>query len=287
MAKVLLNNELLRTFVAVAERRSFTQAAGALFRTQSAVSMQIKRLESSLGVRLFHRGAQCVELSSAGNALLNHARRMLALNDEAVAQLSAASMQRALRIGVMEDYGSSVLQPALTRLVAAVPGVRIEVSTGLTSLMLKRLGSDFDLVIAMHPAGHNDGTLLYREQAMWASGPGCRVGGRGPIALALYREGCLLRTWATEALDAIGKAWHLGFVGESAETVQSIAAKGKMLTVVKSSMFPWQLLPVAARLGLPQLPAAEVRLHRAPMLSRSDSVLADRLSGLLQPSLQS
>lgn len=282
MAKVLLNTELLKAFVAVAEQRSFTRAAIALHRTQSAVSMQVKRMEGTLGVELFCRYPQHIELSYAGGTLLTYARRMLTLNDEAVAQVCTSSKDRALRIGVMEDYGSLVLQPILARLSVDASPLPIEVVTGLTSLMLGRLGLEFDLVIAMHPQGTGGGVLLRREQAVWAVGVGCQMGGPEPLALALYRPGCLLRTWATEALDAEGRPWRLGFVGESARSVQTTAADSKMLTVVKSSMFPRQLRRVAASQALPRLPAADVRLHRSTLLSRSTSLFVDRLVEQLQ-----
>jgi len=105
MAKVLMKGELLEAFVTVAEQRSFTRAAIALHRTQSAVSMQVGRLECSLGIELFHRSARRVELSAAGCNLLDYARRILALNDEAVMHVSTAPEEGPLRIGVMEDYG--------------------------------------------------------------------------------------------------------------------------------------------------------------------------------------
>jgi len=170
------------------------------------------------------------------------------------------------------------------RLDAAAPNVSIEVVTGLTSLMLERLGTDYDLVIAMHAAGHGGGVLLRREQAVWAAGAGYQVSASEPLALALYPPGCLLRAWATDALDSVGRRWRLSFVGESSGAVQAIAAKGKMLTVAKSSMFPRQLRRLGARHGLPRLPAAEVRLHRSPRLSRSAGLLTDRLTKDLQAS---
>ena len=279
-----MKSELLKAFVTVAEQRSFTRAATVLHLTQSAMSMQVKRLECSLGVELFHRSARRVELSAAGCKLLNYARRILALNDEAVLQVSTAPEEGTLRIGVMEDYGGLVLHPTLMRLGAAAPGATVEVVTGLTSLMLERLGTDYDVVIAMHAAGYGGGVFLRTEQAVWAAGPGYQVSASDTLELALYRPGCLLRAWATEALDAVGRPWRLSFVGESSGAVQAIAAKSKMLTVAKSSMFPRPLRPIGAGHGLPRLPAGEVRLHRSPRLPRSAGIFTDRLIKELQAS---
>jgi len=279
MASLLLDTDLLRAYVAVVEHRSFTRAAGALHRTQSAVSMQIARLEGALGVALLQRRPEGVQTTEAGARLLGHARRMLALNDEAVADVAATRAGAPLRIGAMEDYATGVLQPALAALAAhAVPP--IEVVTGLTSTMLPRLGADFDLVIAMHPAGQGSGALIRREQPVWAAGPGFAAAphdGHAPLPLALYPEGCLLRAWAIQALDAAGRAWRLDFVGQSHGAVQAAAAQGRALTVVKADLFPRGLRRVAARHRMPPLPAADVRLHRAPRLSRSAAAYADRL----------
>src|SRR5258705_10299347 len=110
-----LDPELLRAFVAVADHRSFTRAAAMLNRTQSAVSMQIKRLEDRLGVELFSRTTVNVDLSSAGEGLLGYARRILKLNDEAVGRLRDHKGEGVGRLGVMDDYGSIVVPPLLAR----------------------------------------------------------------------------------------------------------------------------------------------------------------------------
>src|SRR5215467_2672061 len=109
MTSPVLDPDLLKAFVAVADHRSFTRAAVMLNRTQSAVSMQVKRLEGRLGVELFNRTRANVDLSSAGEGLLGYARRILALNDEAVARLREHKVEGVVRLGVMDDYGTAIL----------------------------------------------------------------------------------------------------------------------------------------------------------------------------------
>src|ERR671924_507916 len=104
-----LDPDLLKAFVAVADHRSFTRAAVALNRTQSAVSMQVKRLEERLQAELFHRTKANVDLSSAGEGLLGYARRILALNDEAVGKLRERKIEGVVRLGVMDDYGTLIV----------------------------------------------------------------------------------------------------------------------------------------------------------------------------------
>lgn len=277
MSAPVLDPDLLQAFVAVADHRSFTRAAATLNRTQSAVSMQIKRLEDRLGVALFHRTTLSVELSAAGEGLLGYARRILMLNDEAVGRLRDHRVEGVVRLGVMDDYGSIVVPPLLSRFVGGYPRIHVEMETGLTATMPGRLGEAYDLVIAMHPQGFGGGELLRREQAVWAAGASHRAEQLNPLPVALYPQGCLFRKWATAALDTAGRPWRLAFVSHSLAAVESIAAHGLAVTVVKSGTFPSKLRLLGERDGLPPLPAADIRLHRAAKLSPAASLLADHL----------
>jgi len=270
-----LDPELLKAFVAVADNRSFTRAATMLNRTQSAVSMQIKRLEDRLGVVLLQRSNSHVDLSPTGEDLLGYARRILTLSDEAIARLGERKIAGIVRLGVMDDYGTAVMPPLLADFMADHPAIHVEMETGLTSTMPARLGEAYDLVIAMHPEGHNEGEFLRREQAVWAVGAE-PIEASDPLPVALYPRGCLFRDWAMAALDDAKRPWRLAFVSRSA-AVEQIAAQGLAVTVVKAGTFPARLRPLSERDGMPPLPGAEIRLHCAPTLSRSASLLADHL----------
>ena len=277
MSSPILDPDLLKAFVAVADQRSFTRAAAMLNRTQSAVSMQIKRLEDRLQAELFHRTKANVDLSAAGEGLLGYARRILTLNDEAIGRLRERTVEGVVRLGVMDDYGTLVVPPLIASFVAGYPLIHIEMETGLTSSMTARLGEAYDLVIAMHPEGQGDGEFLRREQAVWAAGPQQAVEGANPLPLALYPQGCLFGKWAVEALDAAQRPWRLAFISHSLAAVESIAMQGLAVTVVKAGTFPSKLRRLSDRDGMPPLPAADIRLHRASNLSRPASLLADHL----------
>ncbi len=150
---ITLELDLLQAFVAVADQRSFTRAASALNRTQSAISTQIRRLEDRLSAELFRRPTARVELSPTGERLLGYARRMLDLNAEALSRLSHHKVEGVVRLGVMEDYGVLFVPALLARFAAAHPFVQVEMEIGLTSPMIERLGCDLDVLVAMHPAG--------------------------------------------------------------------------------------------------------------------------------------
>jgi DNA-binding transcriptional LysR family regulator len=272
-----LDPELLQAFVAVADQRSFTRAAATLNRTQSAVSMQIKRLEHRLGVELFHRTKANVDLSPSGEGLLGYARRILSLNDEAIEHLRERKVEGVVRLGVMDDYGATVVPPLLASFLGGYPLIQVEMETGLTFSMPARLGEAYDLVIAMHPAGRGDGEFLCREQAVWAASAEHPVEEQDPLPVALYPQGCLFRRWAMEALDAAKRRWRLAFVSHSLAAADAIAAQGLAVTVVKSGTFPPRLRRLSERDGMPPLPAADICLHRAANLSHAGVLLADHL----------
>lgn len=273
-----LDPDLLRAFLAVADHRSFTRAAAILNRTQSAVSVQIRRLEERLSVRLFHRTRSGVALSAAGHELLVYARRLLDLNAEAVDALRPCKRDAVVRLGVMEDYGTIVIPPLLAHFAKSRPEIRVEIETGLTATIPARLGEDYDLVIAMHPQGSGKGELLRREQAVWAAAASYSAGAQRPtLPVALYPPGCLFRQWAADALDAAGRPWRLAFVSRTIAAVEAIAAQGLAITVVKAGTLPPRLRVLSERDGMPPLPAADIRLHRARDLSRPAVLLADHL----------
>jgi len=282
MTAPALDPDLLKAFVAVAEHRSFTRAAHALHRTQSAVSVQIRRLEDRLGTKLFLRTRAGVALTAAGDELLVYARRLLDLNAEAVDALRACKREAVVRLGVMDDYGTIVIPPLLARFAKSHPDIRVEIETGLTATMPARLGETYDLVIAMHPEGRGDGELLRREQAVWAAATSYPAEAQNRLPVALYPPGCLFRQWAAEALDAAGRPWRLAFVSRTLAAAEAIAAEGLAVTVVKAGILPPRLRVLSN--GLPSLPAADIRLHRARNLSQPAALLADHLQlGISEP----
>jgi DNA-binding transcriptional LysR family regulator len=279
-----LDPDLLQAFLAVADHRSFTRAAMALNRTQSTVSMQIKRLEEQLQAELFHRTKANVDLSAAGERLLGYARRILSLNEEAVGRVREHRVEGRVRLGVMDDYGTLLVPPLLASFIANYPRIDVEMETGLTSTMTGRLGKTYNIVIAMHPEGHFEGELLRREQAVWAASTEHRAEVSDPLPVALYPQGCLFRSWAMQALDKANRPWRLAFVSHSLSAVEAIVAQGLAVTVVKSGTFPSRLRRLSERDGLPPLPRAEIRLHRAAKLSRAATLLADHLvASLAEP----
>lgn len=258
-----LNPELLRAFIAVADHLSFTRAAAHLNRTQATVSLQVRRLEERIGTALFRRSTSRVELTVAGNTLLADARRILALGEQAIARISQQKTAGRIRIGVMEDYGTKIMPRLLAGLVEAFPLVQVEMEIGLTARLLKKLGRSFDVVIAMHEEGALEGELICREQAIWVTSPDHATEEHCPLPVALSHSDCLFRTWAVKALDESNRLWRLAYVSPSQAATEAIVSQGLAVTVAKGSLISSRLRKAPPGRYVPQLPGAEIRLHRA------------------------
>ena len=164
----LLELDILKTFVAIAETGNFTTAAETVYRTPSAVSMQIKKLEEMLGCVLFLRDARSVSLTPKGEVLLGFARRMLALNNEAVSRFLLPDMNGVVRVGAPEDIGERILPEVLKRFSESYPNVTVDVTIGTSSVMRKRVDEHrMDIAIFNSMAGENTGggEILVSERA--------------------------------------------------------------------------------------------------------------------------
>lgn len=277
-----LDLDLLRAFLAVAENGGFTAAARLLNRTQSAISMQIRRLEETAGAVLFDRGRRTVRITRDGEALLGYARRMIALNDEALATVKRGQVEGAVRLGCMDDYATRVLPALLAQFAADHPQVAVEVHTGLTSELLKHLGSRFDLVLAMHAAGEGGGTPLRRERPVWATSRVSDAADRDPLPLALYPQGCMFRQWAMQSLDAGARRWTIAYMSPSLGAVEAAVASGLAVSVFKSGTVARSLRILTPRDGFRRLPNVDIALHRAPSRNRAASRLGDVLTEQLR-----
>lgn len=277
-----LDPDLLRAFVVVAERLSFTRAAEQLNRTQATVSLQVKRLEERIGVALFRRSTARVELTAAGEGFLVDARRILALNEQAIARVSNQRVAGHVRIGVMEDYGTKILPRLLADIARRFPLVQVDMEIGLTARLLKRLGSSFDAVIAMHPEGASEGEPICRERAVWAAARAHAVEELDPLPVALSDPDCLFRAWAVEALNEAGRPWRLAYVSPSLAATEAIVEQGLAVTVVKGSMLAPGLRGVPQGQLVPRLPGAEIRLHRAEASSAGVALVVDQLANRLR-----
>jgi len=282
-----IDTTLLRAFVGVVDSGTFSRAARRLNRTQSALSMQIRRLEEIVEAPLFERTVRPPLITPAGEALLSHARQILAINDAALSTVRATEAAGQVRLGIMEDVAATHLAPILGAFLTRHPAVRVEVHTGLTNGFVAQLGTQFDIVVAMLRAGQAEGEPLRRGASVWAAAPGFAPDRHEALPLALFPHGCLFRKWATDALDAAGRPWRLGLVCSSLGGVTAAVREGWALSVFKDTTLPPDLRTLGPEDGLPVLPDHEIRLFRAPSArAGAAGALADHLAASLRAGLR-
>jgi DNA-binding transcriptional LysR family regulator len=256
--------DLMRCLVTIAEKGSFTRAAAALFRSQSTISSQVRRLEELVGHTLLQRSPHEVALTRAGEDFLGYARRIVALHDEALDVADAQSVSGPVRLAVMDDYATIVLPETLARFVRSHPDVELEVTTGFTRDLLTRLGEEFDLVLTTQKQGDGRGEVLRSERTLWACSDRHELSLEEPLKLALLSAPNMYREWGLAALNAAGLSWRILFSSSSIGAVEAMAASGAAVTIVKAGTARPGLRLLDATDGLPALPASEIALHMAP-----------------------
>jgi DNA-binding transcriptional LysR family regulator len=259
-----MDPQLLRAFVGVVDSNGFTAAARALNRTQSAVSLQIKRLEEQVGEPLFARTTRRVELTSTGGALLPYARRILRLHDEAAAAVDAVTQKHSLRFGVSDEHAVDFLPAVIPAFAAAHPDVQLEVECELSTRLIERLEEgELDLALTVRHGPTATGKIVAREQLSWVAGGGFAQNPLDPLPLALNPEGCIFRAHAFASLARIQRALKVVFVSSSSTGINIAVESGMAATVKRRRAVPPGCRVLDGERGMPQLPPVDVELHRA------------------------
>jgi DNA-binding transcriptional LysR family regulator len=258
-----LEPDLLRSFLAVAETESFTQAAGRLNRVQSAVSSQIMKLEDIVGQKLFARGrGRGVALTPAGDSLIGYARRILALNAEALAELGPKALSGPLSLGTTDTYAQCYLPPVLTLFAQANPKVQLEVRSAASRALLAALDSGaLDLALVTRQPDRDDGLLLRREALVWVAARGHEPQKKDPLPLAFMPQGCAFRATGLPALDRSGRAWRMAFSSEGPAGVRAAVTAGLAVTVLPRSTLGPALEDLTGSAGFPALPSIDIMIH--------------------------
>lgn len=265
-----LNPDLLRTFVAIADTGSFTRAAGKVHRTQSAVSMQVKRLEQTVRQPLFERDGRSVRLTGAGESLIGYARRMLRLQDEALSALMEPDMEGSVCIGTPEEYATRFMPGILSGFAQAHPRVQVELRCRPSSVLVSEVDAgeiDLGLITYCCDSGRNGTEVVWREPAVWATSAQHMAHEENPVRLALFEPGCLWRRWALDAMDAAGRDYRIGYSSPSFAGLQAAVLAGQAVTVLCRGNLTEGLRELTPEEGFPPLPMVEIGLERAPGLA--------------------
>jgi DNA-binding transcriptional LysR family regulator len=230
-----LDIDLLRSFAAVADTGSFTAAGEIVARSQSAVSIQIKRLEESVGCRVFDRTSRSLALTPAGQTLLGYARRMLELNDESLRRLTEPPVAGEIRLGVTEYFVPADLPRILGHFAAAYPMVHLEVRMGLSRDLRIALGEgELDAaIVRIVPREH--ATPIWREPQQWVASEGFAVDDAALVPLVVLPQGCVLRDFAIKALKRARQPWRIAFTSSSMVGAQAAVMAGLGISIMPRS----------------------------------------------------
>jgi DNA-binding transcriptional LysR family regulator len=267
------------------ELKSFARAAAQLGRSQSAVSMQLRKLEEQAGRPLFRRHGRGLVPTEAGDALLAYARRIIALNDEAAASVGAAAAMASVRMGLPQDFFEDVMPDVLARFARRRPGVHVEVWAGRNHALEGDVRSGrMDVAIAFFPAGSDaHGTLIGSIPAQWfGTARSTRPAPGQPLPLVLYDHPCLFRQAALQVLERRKLPWRLALTTPSLPGIWAALRGGLGISVRAARRVPAGVRDVGAKLGLPKLPPVELRMLTASELSPAAADLRDILDDVVR-----
>jgi DNA-binding transcriptional LysR family regulator len=259
-----LEIDLLKTLVAITETGSFNRAAKAVFRTPSAVSMQMKRLEELIGRPIFAKEGRGVTLTGDGEELLVYAHRILALAEEALLKFRCATTEGTVRLGTPDDYAAGFLPPILARFAKTHPSVQVDVTCHSSDVLSRRL-DEGDLDIALVSAGYSSmpQQIVHREPLAWVGRRDGVAFKKRPLPLAVSFPTCSWRRNAISALHSVGIEHRVAyssyqFMGQVAAVLADLA-----VAPLAVSSITGDLVAIEER-DLPSLGYFEIDMRRSP-----------------------
>lgn len=260
---MVLSIEYLKTFLIAADSGSFTRAATAVHRTQSAVSMQMKRLEEEIRQPIFVRSGKSLALTGAGELLRDHARRIVQTHDDAVAVFSKPVLSGIIRFGAVEDYASMVLPKVLSNFALSYPKIRVDVHVA-PSVALKEKLDQGELDFALCAEIMGNGTVVHQEPVVWATSAHHLAHEQEPLPIAAYHSGCVFRQWAFDALKKQKRACRVVYVSTSITGIIAAVETGLAVAPIGLSYMPSHFRALGPECGFPLLPNARIVLHASP-----------------------
>jgi DNA-binding transcriptional LysR family regulator len=272
----LIDIDQLRTFIAIAETGSFTKAAEVVNKTQSAVSMQMKRLEERIDRPIFARDGRASKLTEDGARLLDYARRMVKLNMETIAAFSDTGLSGRVRLGVPDDYADRYLPEIMARFSRAYPGVELSVLCEPSIDLLKRIdANELDLAIVTNCESKRASETFRRERLLWVTSNRHPTHMEERLPLALGRPTCSWRRMAIEHLEKVRRPFRILYTSSNAGAVAAAVLAGLAVSVLAESGLRPGMRVLTPAEGFPALPTCSIGLVRNP---HESTALADALA---------
>jgi DNA-binding transcriptional LysR family regulator len=272
----MLDIDQLRTFIAIAETGSFTRAAEVVHKTQSAVSMQMKRLEERLGKSIFARDGRASKLTDDGERLLDYARRIVKLNTEAFTTIAGNGLTGTARLGVPDDYADRYLPEIMARFARSHPGVELTIVCEPTVALVDRIDAgEIDLAIITHSYSNRPCEIIRRERLLWVTSNRSAIHKEEVVPLALGRQTCAWRRIAIERLQAAGRPHRILYTSWNAGAIGAAVIAGLAVSVFPESALRPGMRVIGETDGFPILPTIDIGLLRN---AHEPSALADALA---------
>ncbi len=269
----------LRSFAAVAEVGGVTKASGFLNLTQSAVSMQLKRLEDALGLQLLDRSGRGVSLTAAGEQLLGYARRMIELNDEVFGRLTDKAIAGEITLGVPGDIVYPAIPQVLKRFNAIFPQVKVHlVSSNTIHLrdMIQR--GECDIILTTEGTCDAGGETLITLPLVWVGTPGGTAWRQRPLRLA-FEHTCIFRKSVQKALDDANIPWEMAVESDTHRAIEASVSADLAVHTLLEGMIPPHLEPIHHAGTLPELMTKQINLYIADL---ARSPMMEEMSGLIR-----
>lgn len=276
----------LRAFVAIVDSMSFSRAGETIGRSQSAISLRLRRLELSLGVSLLvRRQGRIIELTSEGEKLLGYARQIIGLNDAALRDLTGRAGCARVRLGLPADFLDMGFTEALTHIQPLVGDVAVEIETDVSERLRSRCeAGELDLAFYKQPAPDGVGSTLMNLTMAWTAAPSF-VHRDGDLPLVCFPEGCIYRRTMFNTLRDAGIAHHAVFTTPSMDALRRAVGAGIGVTALPTSILRrdnalcvFEGLPHLDDIGLAML----VTPGGSPAIRRVADSLGDSLLSLAQ-----
>lgn len=284
MANRNLPIDLLRTLITISEVGGHTRAAQLLGRTQPAISLQIKRLDQLLGVKLLSQSGQKTVLSDDGQRLAVYARQILRLNDEAIAQFSSEPFDGSLRVGLPTDFSTAYLQDAILQFGRKTGGTQLKIHCSLSSSLLNELHrGEHDVIVALY--SDEDNQYLshhWIQQPLWVCSEKFKLEKDQPIPIIAHYEGCAYRDRMTSVLTRERHQWNIVFSAPGIAELQSAVLSSFGVTSLTEKTLLKGMRVLHESEGFPALPAIHVGIfYRHSQTSQAGLLLIEHLNNLL------
>lgn len=284
-----LDFDQLRSFVAIADTGSFTRAAGVVFKTQSAVSMQMQKLEGRIGKKLFIRDGRQVRLSDDGEKLLIYARRLVRLSSETLAAFDESRLEGMVRFGMPDDFADRFLPEVLARFARSNPRVVIEFTCDPSPALVEGLKQGrLDVALITHDNMKGNAQIVREEPLFWVTSAHHDTHRQGLLPVALCRETCMWRRQAEEKLRQMDRPFQVRYSSWSATVIAATVLSGLAVSVLPESALRPGMRVLGPHEGFPELEDCQIGLvwsstNNADIVSALGEHIVDSLGNMQSP----